>query len=139
VIATFSNLSVNLPGTYTLRVSSSGFQSLITGEFAVVPIPVTQRFTLNGAGLSAQNILLQQLRNAKSVTQTPPTQSDIDLVLENDNQPVPEADAAAAVTVAPAATTGGKFSAVSSSPSDSSIDSQLLDTTSSSNDKVILN
>jgi hypothetical protein len=138
-IATFSNLSVNLPGTYTLSVSSSGFQSLITGEFAVVPIPVTQRFTLNGAGLSAQNILLQQLRNAKSVTQTPPTQSDIDLVLENDNQPVPEADAAAAVTVAPAATTGGKFSAVSSSPSDSSIDSQLLDTTSSSNDKVILN
>jgi hypothetical protein len=134
--ATFSGISANLPGTYTLTVSSSPFQSLVTGPFAVVPIPVTQRYTLNGASLSFGSIELQQSRNAKVVTKSPPTAGEVDQVLADNNQPLSDAAVVAAPSIAPA----GTFAAVGNTASnDSGLDSQLLDTTSSSNDKVLLN
>jgi hypothetical protein len=134
--ATFSGVSTNLPGTYTLTVSSDGFQSVVTGPFAVVPIPVTERYTLNGASLSSSSIELQQSRNAKTVTKTPPTAADVDQVLAENNHPLSDAAVVAAPSVAPT----GTFAAVSNTASnDSGLDSQLLDTTGSSNDKVLLN
>jgi hypothetical protein len=140
--ATFSGISANIPGTYTLTVSSAGFQDVITGAFAVVPIPITQRYTLNGAGLSGLSIELQQARNAKIVTQSPPTTAQADQVLAENNQFPLVVDSlnAAAVHAAPSVAPAGTFSAASNSaPADSSVESQLLDTTSSSNDKAILN
>jgi hypothetical protein len=140
--ATFSGISANLPGTYTLTVSSSGFQDVITGAFAVVPIPITQRYTLNGASLSSLSIELQQARNAKIVTQSPPTTAQADQVLAENNQfpLVVESLNPAVVHAAPSVAPAGTFSAVNNSaPAGSSVESQLLDTASSSNDKVILN
>jgi hypothetical protein len=138
--ATFSGISANIPGTYTLTVSSNGFQSVVTGPFAVVPIPITQRYTLNGAALSSLSIELQQDRNAKIVSQSPPTAAQANQVLAENNRPLVDAGSDAAVVAAPNVAAVGTFSTVgNSTPDDSGIDSQLLDTTGSSNDKVILN
>ena len=57
--AAFTNLSVNIPGMYTLIFTSSGDSPAVTESFEVVSIP-TQRFLFNGS----PNILEQQRRNA---------------------------------------------------------------------------
>jgi autotransporter-associated beta strand protein len=61
--ATFSNLSVNIPGMYTLVFASSGNSPAVTESFEVVSIPA-QRFTFNGSPISSRSILMQQRRNA---------------------------------------------------------------------------
>ncbi len=135
--ATFSGISATAPGVYTLTVSSNGFQSLVTVPFVVVPIPVTERFTLNGAVLSPPSIQLQQDRNAVVVTKSPPTTAETNLVLEENNHvPLVESLNPAVVHAAPSVAPVGTSS---STAADSGADSQLLDTTSSSNDKKILN
>jgi hypothetical protein len=61
--ATFNNLSVNLPGIYTLVFTSTGDSPAVTESFEVVSIPA-QRFLFNGSPISARSILMQQRRNA---------------------------------------------------------------------------
>jgi hypothetical protein len=61
--AAFTNLSVNIPGMYTLIFTSSGDSPAVTESFEVVSIP-TQRFLFNGSPISSRNILEQQRRNA---------------------------------------------------------------------------
>jgi hypothetical protein len=61
--ATFGNLSVNLPGMYTLTFTSSGDSPAVTESFQVVSIPA-QRFLFNGSPISQRSILVQQQRNA---------------------------------------------------------------------------
>jgi hypothetical protein len=140
-IATFSGISATIPGSYTLTVSSSGLPPIVTGPFAVVPIPVTETYTLNGARLSPITLQLQQSRNAVAFTKSPPTQAEANLILDENNGIGPAfVSAPAAVTAAPSTASAGTFAGVNNTGAgDSSIGSQLLDTTSSSNDKVLLN
>jgi hypothetical protein len=63
-IATFADLSINVPGTYTFKFTDGALTAAVTGNATIVPIPVTQRYTFNGAPLSTPSILLQQQRNA---------------------------------------------------------------------------
>jgi hypothetical protein len=63
-VATFADLSINVPGTYTFKFTDGALTAAITGNATIVPIPVTQRFTFNGAALSNRSIQLQQQRNA---------------------------------------------------------------------------
>jgi len=138
--ATFTGLSANVPGVYTLTVSSNGFQPVVTAPFVVVPIPVTERYTLNGAALSPGSIQLQQDRNAVAVTKSPPTTAQTNVVLEENNHvPLVETLNPAVVHAAPSVAPVGTSSVGASAPVDSGADSQLLDTTSSTKDKTILN
>jgi hypothetical protein len=61
--ATFNNLSVNLPGIYTLTFTSSGDSPAVTESFDVVSIPAV-RYLFNGSPISSRSILMQQRRNA---------------------------------------------------------------------------
>jgi hypothetical protein len=132
-IARFNNLSVTLPGAYTLSVSASGLPPITTSAFAVIPIPVTEHYTLNGAILSENEILLQQQRNSVVFAKQPPTAAQIAETL----------DAAPAVVLQGAATHTVQSSTFSDVPitsaSDSGVDAQLLDTTGTQNDKILLN
>ncbi|HEY1922567.1 MAG TPA: hypothetical protein VGG44_07350, partial [Tepidisphaeraceae bacterium] len=67
-VATFTGLSLNLPGTYTLRFTDGSLNAATSTAFVVVPIPVERRFLFNGIGLSQPTILLQQSRNADQFT-----------------------------------------------------------------------
>ncbi len=61
--AAFTDLSVNIPGMYTLVFTSSGDSPAVTESFEVVSIPA-QRFLFNGSPISSRSILMQQRRNA---------------------------------------------------------------------------
>jgi hypothetical protein len=67
-VATFTGLSINLPGTYTLRFTDGSLNAATSVAFQVVPIPVERHFLFNGIGLSQPAILQQQSRNAVEFT-----------------------------------------------------------------------
>ena len=122
--ATFSAISANLTGAYTLTATSSGLPSIVTHPFAVVPIPVTLHHTFNGYTLSPLAIYEQELRNSISLSKNPPTAAQADPILLENNGITPAA----------------KFAAVSSPALvGSSLNSQLLDTNGSTEKKILLN
>jgi hypothetical protein len=83
--ATFNNLSVNLPGIYTLVFTSTGDSPAVTESFEVVSIPA-QRFLFNGSPISARSILMQQRRNAPTYIKLgPPSILITQLVSEVDH------------------------------------------------------
>lgn len=132
-IARFNGVGGTLPGAYVLTISSSGLPPITTSAFAIIPIPVTQHFTLNGAGLSEQAILLQQQRNAIVFAKSPPTAGQIAEILAESPAVIIKG---AAANTPPAST----FSNVAiTSSADTGADSQLLDTTNQRNDKLMLN
>lgn len=139
-IATFTGLSVNEAGTYTLKFTDGTLTPAITASFTVVPIPVERHSLFNEVGLSEPIILLQQERNSTVYTQAgPPSQLEV--------QATQDAAAVSAATpmfangyvaVTPAASTSAASPAAVDSPADgTSVATQLLD--SNSDVKNLLN
>jgi subtilase family serine protease len=69
--ATFSNLSLNLPGTYTLEATDGVLGTAVSTSFTVVAIPVRQTALLNGLGLSSSSLLLEERRDGSTIVSTP--------------------------------------------------------------------
>ncbi len=63
--ATFTNLSLNLPGTYSLAFTSGNNSPVAVDDLTIVGIPA-RRYLLNGSPLSSRSILMQELHNAPS-------------------------------------------------------------------------
>jgi autotransporter-associated beta strand protein len=63
--ATFSDLSVNLSGIYSIAFSDGAQTPIVISGIKIVAIPA-RRFSFNGIPLGEQSILLQQQRNAPS-------------------------------------------------------------------------
>jgi hypothetical protein len=63
--ATFSNLSLNLPGMYGLAFSSGKNSPAVIEDLDIVEIPA-RRYLFNGLPLSGTSILMQQQNNAPS-------------------------------------------------------------------------
>ena len=63
--ATFSNLSVSLPGIYGLAFASGNNSPAVIENLEIVGIP-TRRYLFNGSPLSVLGILMQQRNNAPS-------------------------------------------------------------------------
>jgi len=64
--ATFSDLSLNLPGIYGLSFTSGANSPAVIEDLDIVGIPA-QRYLFGGLPLSQTSILLQQQNNAPSV------------------------------------------------------------------------
>jgi hypothetical protein len=79
--ATFSNLSLNLPGTYSLAFTSGSNSPGIVDALTIVGLPA-RRYLFNGSPLSGNNILMQQERSAPSIVDLGPPIS-IDLPAAN--------------------------------------------------------
>jgi hypothetical protein len=85
-VATFADLSVNKPGTYTFKFTDGNLTSTISATAVIVPIPISEHFTLNGLALSTPSLLLQQARNAIVYTIAgPPTQAEVTLAAAEGN------------------------------------------------------
>jgi hypothetical protein len=70
--ATFSNLSLNLPGTYALAFTSGNNCPVVIDDLEIVGIPA-QRYLFNGSPLSWISILMQQQNNAPTtINYSPP-------------------------------------------------------------------
>jgi subtilase family serine protease len=133
-IATFAGLVANIPGTDTLKATSPDLSNGVSDAFEVVPVPVTQRYLFNGIGLSPNTILLQQIRNAQIYT-TPPTNLEEEEFLSAQSAavtaPIESTTSAAAAPAAAAST----FAA--GNPPASTTDSQFLDSTNSTDRKLL--
>ena len=78
--ATFTNLSLNLPGTYSLAFTSGNNSPVAVDDLTIVAIPA-RRYLLNGSPLSSNSILMQELHNAPSTVDFgPPTVIDLPAV-----------------------------------------------------------
>jgi autotransporter-associated beta strand protein len=69
--ATFSNLALDLPGTYTLEFTSGSNSPVAVQTITIVGIPA-RRYTLNGSSLSNTALLYEQLHNAASTAAVSP-------------------------------------------------------------------
>jgi hypothetical protein len=135
--AVFIGVAANLPGTYTLVVSSPSVTDAITGAFAVVPAPVTETHLFNGARLSSSAILFQQVRNSGTFSGAP-SAAQVDALVSGNN--ITPAFASAPVVMQAPASTSSAFAASSVTPTAASSSSTLLDSTSvDSTDKKLLN
>jgi hypothetical protein len=63
--ATFSNLSLNLPGMYGLAFTSGKNSPAVIEDLEIVGIPA-RRYLFNGSPLSGTSVLMQQQNNAPS-------------------------------------------------------------------------
>jgi hypothetical protein len=132
-IATFSDLSLNLPGKYTLKFTDGALPAVVTASFQVVPIPGTRHYLFNGVALSSSTVLLQQQRNSVVYTDKgPPTQAEINAALAAEGAALfSNGYVAAAPVVAPA------FSTADSTVASSAV-SQILDGSAASGDNQLL-
>lgn len=131
-IATFSGIGATLPGTYTVEFRFGSLTPAGSVSFAEVPIPVTTTRTPNGAVLSEDAILFQQVRNSEVyASEGPPSAAQAALVISEDNNLLLEDLAAAATTrTSVAAVYGAKDSAsplFANASSGSNLEAQLLD------------
>ncbi|MGA2442990.1 MAG: LEPR-XLL domain-containing protein [Tepidisphaeraceae bacterium] len=138
-ISAFGGIGASLPGTYVLVFRSGSLTPAIANPFAEVPIPVTERFTFNGAPLSSNAILFQQFRNAQVYTsQGPPSNTQVQQVIAMGNvnlnflSQLDASGAAPAFAAAASASTVSPF-ASGDSASSSNLESQLLDSGSGDN------
>jgi hypothetical protein len=147
-VAKFADLSVNLPGTYTFKFTDGSLTGAITATATVVPIPVTERYTFNGLGLSSQLLVQQQERNAIVFTISgPPTSAQVNQAVNaENNEPLLSNEeivtgSFAAAPISPAVVSGASAFAASGSTvtDDTGSDSQLLDTVSGGSDSKLLN
>ncbi len=69
--ATFSNISVNLPGDYTLAFTNGAESPVIINSLQIVSIPA-RPFSFNGMRLSNRAILFQQQENAPLIVASGP-------------------------------------------------------------------
>jgi hypothetical protein len=133
-VATFTGLTANIPGTDTLKATSATLATGYSGPFSVVQVPITQHYLLNGVRLSPETLLLQQIRNAQTFVGAP-TAAQIQLSQSENEQP--------AAVVAAEPVTSSAFSAVDTdSPfaagdAPSAVDSQFLDSTISTDRKIL--
>jgi len=134
-VATFFGLTANIPGTDTLKATSATLATGYSSPFSVVQVPVTQHYLLNGVRLSPETLLLQQIRNAQTFVGAP-TAAQVQLSDSENEQP-------AAVVAAAVPVTSSAFSAVDTdSPfaagdAPSAVESQLLDSTISTDNKIL--
>ncbi len=69
--ATFSDLFVNLPGVYSLTITSDNNSPAVITDLQIVAIPA-RRYLFNGSPLSETSILMLQLRSAPEITSLGP-------------------------------------------------------------------
>jgi len=136
-VVTFTGLSLNLAGTYTFEISSPGLGSVVTNPFAVVPIPVTITHLFNGASLSPEYLLFQQIRNSTTYHGAP-TAAEAQTVL-NAGVSLPAVEAATETAAAAPSASTSSYAAAGTTVSEPSVDSQLLNVNTDSTDKKILN
>jgi hypothetical protein len=137
-LASFTGLTASLPGTYVLFAQSGSLTSATSNAFAVVPVPVFERFSFNGTPLSSTTLIFQELRTSQVyAAAAPPTYSQTLAVLVGDV-------AVSTATPTFAASSSDALSASTASPfasgistSDSSVESQLLE--GGSGDQTLLN
>jgi FKBP-type peptidyl-prolyl cis-trans isomerase len=131
-VAAFMGITANLPGTYVLIARSGSLTSATSNAFAVVPVPVSERFSFSGIPLSAASLAFQQLRDSAAA---PPTYAQaLEELVGDVAVPTAAATFAASPSVAISTSTA---SPLAISASDSNLESQLLD--GGSPDQTLLN
>lgn len=145
--AIFGGLSLNLPGTYTLKATDGALGSAVSIPFTVVAIPVRETTTLNGFGLSTNSLLLQERRDGATIVSTPvpsviqqvnsqtqvQTQSAPSPVLESQESPsspaISSTSSSSDTTASPAAASNnfGNANLSNDNTDDGGADANLLD------------
>jgi hypothetical protein len=136
-VATFNGLTFSKAGIYTLEITSPGLPAVVTGSFAVVPIPLTETHLFNGASLSTEYLFFQQARNATTYHGAP-SAAQADSVL-NAAVTLPNVQAASESAAAVVSVPTNSSAAAGATVSSPSVDSQLLNVNSDSTDKKLLN
>jgi hypothetical protein len=135
-VASFLGIAANLPGIYVLTARSSLLSSATSKVFAVVPVPMSERFSFNGIPLSSASIAFQQSRDPYTAEAAPTYDQALTDLVGDVAVSAATPTFAASSSVATSASTASPF-ASGVSTSDSNLESQLLD--GGSGDQTLLN